>query len=248
MLRMPYQKQLKVPVTFPAVLSKSRDYNLIEILCYTIFNYFYTLSKESKNIHNPYRCSTDLLPLLADYYRYQYTDVESVELEREIIATVPELHHNKGCTVGIDNALALSKVDKTNEIRIPWFYDKMTNTVYVVLSSNIKTYKLNELLKLVVPIGTKVIINAGYFVESADEVNLHSWTEVNAGPLSQDKQYCIVPNKYWNTVWNKDTQKYSVYVDEQGSLGNPNNTLEKASSRIGNTEVANNTLSEDNKD
>lgn len=71
MIRVPGHKQLNVPITFPAVLSKSRDYDAIEMLFVTLFNYFYILSKESKNVHNSHRCRADLLPLLAQFYRYE---------------------------------------------------------------------------------------------------------------------------------------------------------------------------------
>lgn len=238
MLRMPYQKQLKIPVTFPAVLSKSRDYNMIEYLFFTIFYYFYYESVESKNIHNPHRCRSDLLPLLADYYRYEYSDVKSIDMERDIIATVPELHHNKGCKVGIDNALELSKVDKTSEIKIPWFYEKETNTITVILSSTVKTYKIMELLKLVVPLGTKIVIRPGYFIQSSEEIKLHSWTEINCGPLDPKKQYYVVKNNYWHTTWDPETQLYHVYIDEQWAMSNPELTLDEASTRTGNAEVA----------
>lgn len=248
MIRMPYQKQLKVPVTFPAVLSKSRDYNcVVEYLLYTIFNYFYTQSVESKNIHNPFRCSTELLPMLAEYYRYQYTNVEDIALEREIIATISELHHNKGCVIGIDNALELSKVDKTSEIRIPWFYQKDENIITVILSKNTKTYKLQELLKLVVPIGTKIVIKPGYFVESIEEIRMHSWTHISCGKLDPDKQYYVTPNNYWKTEWDPDKQLYSTYIDEQWALSNPNNQnpqdnnkTRTGATRIGSIEVASN--------
>lgn len=245
MIRMPYQKQLKVPVTFPAVLSKSRDYNSIEILLYTIFNYFYTQSVESKNIHNPYRCSAELLPMLADYYRYSYTDVENIELERDIIATVPNLHHYKGTKVGIDNALELSKVDKTNYIKIPWFYTRETNIVTVILAKDMKVYKLLELLKLVLPLGTKVSIKPGFFVEAIEEIQMHSWTQINYGPLDPDKQYYIEPNNFWLTKWDEETQKYSTYVDTQWALGDPNNhdphgLGQDGATRIGGAEVAGN--------
>lgn len=240
---MPYQKQLKVPVTFPAVLSKSRDYNAIEYLLYTIFNYFYTQSIESRNIHNPYRCNAKLLPMLADYYRYSYTDVENIELERDIIATIPQLHHYKGTKLGIDNAVELSKVDKTAEIKIPWFYQRELNKVTVIVSKDVKTYKLLELLKLVLPLGTKVVLKPGYFIQNTEEIKLHSWVEYNVGPLDPMKQYYIVKNNYWHTIWNPDEQLYHTYVDEQYAMSNPELTFEEASTRVGNAEVASNSTS-----
>lgn len=243
MIRMPYQKQLKVPITLPAILSKSRDYNtVVEYLMHTIFNFFYTESVESKNIHNPHRCKAELLPMLADYYRYSYTDVENIELERDIIATVPELHHNKGSVTGINNALELSKVDKTSEIRIPWFYQRETNTIIVVLAKNVQVYKIRELLKLVVPLGTKVIIKPGYFVQAAEEVQMHSWTEYHVGPLDPKKQYYVVKNNYWHTVWNPEEQLYHTYIDEQWARSNPELSFEEASTRIGDAEVAGNEI------
>lgn len=242
MIRMPYQKQLKVPVTFPAVLSKSRDYNLVEYLLYSIFNFFYTESVESKNVHNPHRCNAELLPMLADFYRYSYTDVKDVSLERDIIATVSELHHNKGCVVGIDNALELSKVDKTSEIKIPWFYQREQNLITVVLSKDVKTYKMLELLKLVIPLGTKVVIKPGYFVQAAEEVQMHSWTEYHVGPLDPKKQYYVVKNNYWHTVWDAEKQLYHTYVDEQWAMSNPELDFEEASTRIGNAEIASNNI------
>lgn len=240
MLRMPYNRQLKLPITFPTPLSKTRDYNAIEYLFFTIFYFFYTESVESKNLHNPFRCSAELLPMLADYYRYSYTDVKNVELEREIIATVPELHHNKGTVIGINNALELSKIDKTNEIRIPWFYDKTTNIITVVLNKDVKIYKIRELLRLVVPLGTKVIIKPGYFVQAAEEIQMHSWTEINVGPLDPKKQYYVVKNNYWHTTWDPEKQLYHTYIDEQWAMSNPENTFDEASTRIGNAEVAGN--------
>lgn len=239
MIRMPYDigKGLKLPITFPTPLSKSRDYNSIEILLYTIFYYFYTESYESKNIHNPHRCKEDMLPMLADLYRYSYTDVKNVELERDIIATVPELHHNKGTVIGIDNALELSKVDKTSEIKIPWFYQRETNTIIVVISKNVKIYKIRELLKLVVPIGTKIVLKPGYFVQAAEEVQMHSWTQINYGPLDPDKQYYVQPNNYWHTSWDPEKQLYHTYIDEQWALGNPNEHNPQGSNMDGATRV-----------
>lgn len=242
MIRIPYQKQLKIPVTFPAVLSKSRDYNAIEILMYTIYYYFYNESVESKNVHNPHRVRNDLLPMLADFYRYQFTDVENINLERDIIATVPELHHNKGTVTGIDNALELSKVDKSNEIRIPWFYEKDTNIITVILDKSTKVYKIRELLKLVVPLGTKVIIKPGYFIQAHDEIQMHSWTQINVGPIDPSKQWYVQPNNYWHCVWDPDQQLYHTYVDEQWALGNPNNHDPHGiglcgATRVGGTEV-----------
>lgn len=245
MIRMPYQKKLKLPITFPAVLSKSRDYNAIEILLYSVFYYFYTLSVEGKNVHNPYRCSADLLPMLADYYRYSFTNVENVDKEREIIATVPELHHNKGTSPGIDNALELSKLDKTNYFKIPWFYDKESNIITVILSKNIKTYKVLELLNLVVPLGVKIIFKPGYFIQAIEEIKMHSWTQINYGDLDPNKQYYVQPNNFWHTEWDETKQAYSTYVDEQWALGNPNNhdpqgLGKDGATRIGGTEVAGN--------
>lgn len=251
MIRMPYQKNLKVPVTFPAVLSKSRDYNcVVEYLFYTIFEYFYTQSVESKNVHNPQRCSIELLPLLADYYRYSYTNVKDIDLERDIISTIPELLHNKGTKVGIDNALELSKIDKKSEISIPWFYEKETNKITVILAKNVKTYKLQELLKLVVPIGTKIVIKPGYFVEAVEEIQMHSWTHIECGPLTPEKQYYVAPNNFWRTEWDSDKQLYHTYVDEQWALSNPNNpnpqnisdSKTRGSTRIGDTEIAGNNI------
>ena len=131
MLRVPGYNKLTVPITFPIPLTKSRDYNAINLLFVTIFNYFYVLAKESKNIHNPKRCNVNLLPLLAQFYRYEYTDVKNVAFEREIIGTVPNLHHWKGTETGVNNALALSKIDKTDGMSIPWFYDPESNIVVV---------------------------------------------------------------------------------------------------------------------
>lgn len=245
MIRMPYQKQLKLPITFPAVMSKSRDYNAIEVLLYTIFYYFYTESVESKNLHNPQRCRAELLPMLADMYRYQYTDVDNIDLEREIMATVPELHHNKGCVTGIDNALALCKVDKTAEFRIPWFYLREDNTIVIIMSKEMKTYKMMELLKLVVPLGTKIIIKPGYFVNAKEEIKMHSWAAINAGPLQPEKQYYVQPNNFWRTEYNELEQCYTLYVDEQWALSNPNNKDPQGlgvngGTRIGNAEIAGN--------
>lgn len=247
MIRMPYQKKLKVPVTFPLPLSRSRDYNAIEELFYTIFNFFYDESYESKNIHNPYRCKADLLPMLADFYRYSYTGVKSVEMERDIIATVPLLHHYKGCSQGIDNALELSKVDKTSQIRIPWFYQKEENRVIVVLGRDIQVYKILELLKLVLPLGTKVVIKPGYFVHAVDEVQMHSWTEFTCGPLTPDKQYYIQPNNFWYTTWDPEEMLYHTYVDTQWALGDPTNhdphgLGRDGATRVGGTETASNDI------
>ena len=244
MLRVPGQ-DVYTPITFPAVLSKSRDYDAIELLFVTIFNYFYVLSYESKNVHNPKRCKTELLPLLAEYYRYQYTDVKDISMEREIIGTIPELHHNKGTTTGIENALALSKIDKTDSTTIPWFYTRETNTVTVIVFNGLETYKMYDLLKLVVPLGTKIILEPGFFVHSSEEIKMHSWTEINHGPLSPDKQYYVQPNNFWHTTWDPNEQLYHTYVDTQRELGNPNNNDpqglgKNGATRVGGTEIAGN--------
>lgn len=223
MIRMPYQKQLKLPITFPAVLSKSRDYNSIEILLYTIFYYFYTESVESKNIHNSHRTKLDLLPMLADMYRYEYTNVKDIAIERDIMSTVSELHHNKGTVIGIDNALALCKKDRTADYRIPWFYLREDNTIIVIMSKDMKTYKMQELLKLVVPLGTKVIIKPGYFIEAKEEIKMHSWTAVNHGELDPNKAYYVTKNNYWRTSWDPIKECYTTYVDAQWELSNPEN-------------------------
>lgn len=245
MIRMPYLKKLNVPVTFPAVLSKSRDWNAIEILLQSVFNYFYTQSVESKNVHNPYRCDVDLLPILADYYRYSYTDVDDVEKEREIIATVPELHHNKGTKVGIDNALALSLIDKNSGITIPWFYDRETNIVTVIIFSGMQTYKMLELLKLVIPLGTRVICKPGFLVRSSEEIKLHSWVRIECGPLDPDKQYYVQPNNFWKVEWDPEKELYHTFVDASAELSNPNNHDPQGigldgGARYGNMEVAGN--------
>lgn len=246
MIRIPGQSKT-TPVTFPAVLSKSRDYNAIEYLFVTIFNYFYTLSVESRNIHNPLRCDAELLPLLAEFYRYEYTDVESVAMEREILSAVPNLHHNKGTVVGIDNALALSKIDKTNNMQIPWFYDKENNLITVVIFDNLKTYKIEKLLALVIPLGTKVVLEPGHSVKSSEEVQMHSWVEVNFGEISPEKAWYVTPNNTWKTVWDPETELYHTYVDYSRNIGNDNMKLATgeisngtAGTRVGNTEIAKN--------
>lgn len=231
MIRVPGYDQLNVPITFPAVLSKSRDYNAIELLFTSIFNYFYILSKESKNVHNPKRCRAELLPLLAQYYRYEYTNVEDVAMEREIIGSVPELHHNKGIATGINNALALCKVDKTDEVTIPWFYDRETNIVTVIIFDGLKTYKMFELLQLVIPLGTKIVFKPGYSVRASEEVQFHSWIEINYGELDPDKQWYVSPNNTFKTVWDPEKQLYHTYIDEQYKLD---------AARTGNIEVAHN--------
>lgn len=230
MIRLPGQDKLKVPVTFPAVMSKSRDYNAIEILLQSVFNYFYTESVESKNIHNPYRCKADLLPMLADYARYSYTDVKDVDKEREIIATVSELHHNKGTSTGINNALALSIVDKTTGITIPWFYDRQTNIITIILFEKLETYKMMELLTLVVPLGVKVICKPGFLVKSSEELKVYSWIEINFGYLDPDKQWYISPNNTFKVEWDEEKQLYHTYIDEQ---------YKHDATRIGNIEITN---------
>lgn len=222
MIRMPYQKQLELPITFPAVLSKS-DYRSIEYLLYTIFYYFYTESVESKNLHNPQRCKADLLPMLADMYRYQYTDVKDITLERNIMSTIPELHHNRGTVIGIDNALALCKIDKTLDFRIPWFYQREENIITVIVSEDMKTYKMMELLKLVIPLGTKIILKPGYFVNAKEEIKMHSWTAVQHGELDPNKAYYVTKNNYWRTEWDPTKECYTTYVDAQWELSNPEN-------------------------
>lgn len=245
MIRMPYQKRLKVPITFPAVMSKSRDYDAVELLLQSVFNMFYTESVESRNIHNPYRCDADLLPLLADFYRYSYTDVMDVDKEREIIATIPNLHHNKGTSTGIDNALALSLVDKTSGITIPWFYDRNTNIVTVIVFSGMETYKMLELLKLVIPLGTRVICKPGFLVKSSEEIKLHSWIRIEFGPLDPYKQYYVSPNNYWRVEWDPEKELYHTYVDAGAELSNPNNKDPQniginGATRYGSIEVAGN--------
>lgn len=217
MLRMPYQKVNKIPVTFPDIISRSRDWNIIEILLYTIFYYFYNESIEIKNQHNPYRCKVELLPLLADYYRYSFTDVEDIDLEREIIANVPQLHHYKGTSTGIDNALALAKVNKENKVRIPWHYDKDKNEITVILFTNLEVYKLQELLKLVVPLGTKVVIKPGYYKNVQEEIQMHSYTEYNKN-VKPDNYYAITQGER-NTEFISGF--YRDYVKEQKGYGNP---------------------------
>lgn len=247
MIRFPGNKN-KTPSMLPTPLSKSRDYNSIELLFNIIFNYYYVLSSEIKNCHNPKRCNVDLLPLLAQYYRYQYTDVESIALEREIIPMVSHLHHWKGTATGIDNALALCKVNKTEDAIIPWFYTAETNTITVISYDKIKTYKMKELLSLVVPLGTKITIKPGYFVQASEEVKMHSWTEINCGLLDPDKQYYVQKNNYWHTTWDPDKQLYHIYVDAQWALGDPTNPTPHAqydkgddgAARVGGTEVASN--------
>ena len=232
MIRIPGYDRLYVPVTFPAVLSKSRDYNAIELLLFTLFNYFYLKSYESRNIHNPKRCDANLLPLLAQFYRYEYTNVKNVDMEREIIATVPELHHNKGTSVGIDNALSLSKINKIdNNVSIPWFYDKENNLIVVIVFDGLETYKMLELLALVVPLGTKISLRPGHSIKASEEVQFHSWVEVNYGSLDPDKQWYVTPNNYWKTEWDPKDQLYHTYVDEQAHLD---------ASRTGNIEIADN--------
>lgn len=254
MIRFP-GNQNKTPVTFPAVMSKSRDWNMVENLLTVVFNYFYILSSEIRNCHNPKRCDVNLLPLLAEYYRYQYTDVESVALEREIIGSVPVLHHEKGTVTGIENALALSKVNKTDDITIPWFYVKETNQVIVILFDGLKTYKLRELLSLVVPLGTRIVMKPGHSIKASEEVKMHSWTEINCGELDYNKQYYVQPNNYWHVVWDEDKELYHTYIDAQWALGNPNNKTPHAqytnpitkesitddgASRVGGMEIASN--------
>lgn len=217
MIRIPGQ-ELHTPLTFPAVLSKSRDYDVIEILLASVFNFFYIQAEESKNCHNPHRCEVDLLPMLADYYRYEYTDVQSVEMERDIIASVPNLHHEKGTATGVNNALMLSKVDKTDSVSIPWFYTPETNTVTVIVFNGLQTYKMYELLKLVIPLGTKVIFKPGVSIKASEEVQLHSWTEINFGYLDPDKQWCVTENNKFMTKWNPEDQLYHTYVDTQAHL------------------------------
>ena len=245
MLRIPGEKRLKVPRTFPAVLSKSRDWDAIEMLVATLFNYFYTLSVESRNVHNPQRCFANVLPLLADFYRYEYTNVKNINMEREIMGSIPSLHHNKGCVIGIDNALALSKIDKTDGIQIPWFYIKEENTVTVIVFDGLQTYKMFELLQLVVPLGVKTVFKPGFFIKASEEIKLHSWTEINVGPLDPEKQHYVAPNNVWYTKWDPEKQLYHTYVDTQRELGNPNNKDPQnigkdGAARIGGVEVAGN--------
>lgn len=235
MIRIPGQK-LNTPVTFPAVLSKSRDYNAIEVLFQTIFNYFYSLSVESKNTHNPKRCRAELLPLLSDFYRYEYTEVKDIDFERKIIPTIPELHHNKGTVIGVDNALSLCIKNKTDNLSIPWFYDETTNIVTVIVFNGVKTYKMFELLKLVVPLGTKIVFKPGTRILSSEEIKMHSWTEINYGPLDPDKQWYVTKNNVWLTEWDPDKQLYHTYVDEERNLD---------AARTGNIEVANNQITVD---
>lgn len=247
MIRMPYQAKepLQIPMTFPLPLSRSRDYNGVELLLYTVFLYFYACAKESKNMHNPMRCPTMLLPALAEYYRYAYKDVKDVQMEREIIASTPLLHHEKGTATGVESALSLCKVNQTEDMTIPWFYQRETNTIFVIVGRKTRTYKMLELLRLVVPLGTKIIFKPGHFIHATEEVKMHSWAQVNHGPLDPHKQYYVQPNNYWHTVWDPNAQLYRTYLDEQWALGNPNNVHpqgkdKNGGGRVGGMEVAGN--------
>lgn len=225
MIRIPGNK-LNTPTTFPSVMSKSRDYNSIDILFQTLFSYFYTRSLESKNVHNPLRCDVNLLPMLADYFRYEYTDTQNIELERQIIAAVPYLHHYKGTATGIQNALNLSKVDKSTSVNVPWYYNN-DNTITVLLYDNVETYKLMKLLKLVLPLGTKVIFRVGFGINASEEIQLATSAEINPYGVedNQNKVWNVTPNETGKDI-NADT--YSEYVSEQVHLD---------ATRIGNTEV-----------
>lgn len=59
-------------------------------------------------------------------------------------------------------------------------------------------------------------------------------------PLDPKKQYYVVKNNYWHTVWNAETQLYHTYVDEQWAMSNPELDFKEASTRIGNAEIASN--------
>lgn len=226
MIRMPYQRDgLKTPITLPAVMSKSRDYNMIEYLMHQVFDFFYDESVESKNVHNPYRCDTKLLPLLADFYRYSYSTVDYTtdailnnDMEREIISSVPYLHHNKGSSTGIDNALALSIINKADGVVIPWFYDKPKNLVTVIILDGVETYKMMELLKLVIPIGTRVTCKPGFLIKSSEEVQIHSWVEIKNPYLDPDKQWYVQPNNTWMADWDRENQLWHVFVQERADL------------------------------
>lgn len=244
MLKVPGYDRLTVPITFPIPLTKSRDYNAINLLFVTIFNYFYVLAKESKNIHNPKRCNANLLPLLAQFYRYEYTDVKDVAFEREIIGTVPNLHHWKGTETGVNNALALSKVDKTDGVTIPWFYDPENNIVVVIVFDGMETYKMLELLALVIPLGTKIALRPGHSIKASEEVKFHSWVEINFHTIDPKTAWYITPNNYWKVEWDPEKELYHTYVDYSAHIGtdglDPNVPDGTAGTRIGNTEIAGN--------
>ena len=92
-----------------------------------------------------------------------------------------------------------------------------------------KTYKMLELLALVIPLGTKLVLKPGHSIKASEEVQFHSWVEVNFGPLNPTKQWYITENNKWKTVWDPNDKLYHTYVDEQAHLD---------ASRVGNMEIA----------
>lgn len=165
----------------PWVLRQSRDIQAFCKLIDLLINDFKTNADFWINMINFDKCPNNLLPLLASYVGYKYDYAESYDANRLIIKHYPEMIRNRGSTVGIKLATALSvnamsnidTIEALSMFQIDYIKTEGRINIYVYFPADLA--KIRDLVEVVRPAGCALQLIPAELVQTIDGIQIHSY-------------------------------------------------------------------------
>lgn len=237
----------------PTEFKKSRDYQLFLILINIILGNIKADTEDLTHLFNVSRCPDSSLPFLGDYKGWEWDDKDPVENERKIIGAIPELLHNRGSNIGINNAISVasSLIGSDHFIQFYWSYDREENVITVYLYNGIHLPKIHDLIEVVRPFGTKVVYEIASIVKNNNAIEFRSFAYPSIRDIDPLLDYLVSPNNNpdISIVWDPTEELYEDFVNrvkgkpkasDQGSDGiqdqidrNPRPRYGTRSTRVG---------------
>ena len=201
----------------PTEFKKSRDYQLFLLIMNIIFSNVKADTEDLSHLYNVNRCPDSILPLLGDFKGWEWDDKDTVENERKIIGAIPELLHNRGSNIGINNAVnvASSLIDSEYFIQFYWSYDRENNVITVYLYDDIHLPKIHDLIEVVRPFGTKVIYEIASIIKNNNAIEFRSFAYPSIRDIDPLLDYLVAPNNNpdISIVWDPTKELYEDFVN-----------------------------------
>ena len=201
----------------PTEFKKSRDYQLFLVIINIILGNIKADTDDLTHLFSVDRCPDSILPLLGDYKGWEWDPNDEVENERKIIGAIPELLHNRGSNIGINNAinLASSLIDSDHFIQFYWSYDREKNVITVYLYNDIHLPKIHDLIEVVRPFGAKVVYEIASIVKNNNAVEFRDFAYPSIRDIDPLLDYLVAPNNNpdISIVWDPTKELYEDFVN-----------------------------------
>lgn len=123
-------------------------------------------------------CPNYLLPYLASFVGYKYDYTESYDTNRLIIKNYPAMIHNRGSSLGVSLAAALSvnalgeidKVEALSMFKLEYVVKDNVIKIYIFFPSNLS--KIRDLIEVVRPAGCGMELVPADIIQTIDGIEI----------------------------------------------------------------------------